>query len=75
MNDMLTKVLNDYYALQQESPPSPFDQAVNYLVQNVGVIVSSVITGVLITVIGQLVYDRIKSKKTKDKYHPKKRHP
>jgi hypothetical protein len=63
MNDMLTKVLNDYYALQQESPPSFFKQIVNYLTQKA----DAIIIGVLIAVIGAVAKDRIKSKQPETK--------
>jgi hypothetical protein len=52
MNDMLTKVLNDYYALQQVSPESPFEQVGNYLLQKADAIIVSVVTTAIITWFG-----------------------
>jgi len=63
MNDMLTKVLNDYYALQQESPPSFFEQITNYLMQKA----DAMIIGVLIVVIGAWAKAQIKSKQPQTK--------
>jgi hypothetical protein len=59
MNDMLTKVLSDYYAQQQESPQSPFEQMGNYLLQKADAIIVSVATTFIITWLG---VNRIKSK-------------
>jgi Fe2+ transport system protein B len=52
MDDMLTKILNDYYTMQQESPQSLFEQIVNYLLQKADAIIFSVVTTFIITWLG-----------------------
>jgi len=52
MNGMLTKVLNDYYAMQQESSPSLFEQMASYLLQKADAIIVTVITTFVLTWLG-----------------------
>jgi len=52
MNDMLTKVLNDYYAMQQGTSPSFLEKAANYLLQKADAIIVAVITTFIITWLG-----------------------
>jgi hypothetical protein len=61
MDDMLTKVLNDYYALQQVTPQSLFEQIGNYLLQKADAIVMSVVPTAIIT---WLAANRRKSKQS-----------
>lgn len=57
MNDTLSKILSDYYTAQQETPPSLLEQIGGYLAQKS----DALVMGVLITVIGVLVLNKIRS--------------
>ena len=67
INDMLTKILDDFYALQQESTPGLFEQIVNYLFTKADAIIIGVVISISSLLLGNYLTSRGKKKKKQRK--------